>query len=154
MNATFADDLMDGFRQVAEVLSRGELEILARARDSINEDLAERNRILAQLILAYRRGPRQLWAPVLLDLLAPALIDGLGHFRAQPPVLDEQEIRHQLVMEVLEAATTIPTQERGRRLRLRLMSQASRAVVRWLEREGIRQNCQDWLDEMEEAARG
>lgn len=141
MTSSFADDLRSGFGQVAEALSECELDLLSRARDSLNRTPAERNQILARIVAAYRAGPRQLWAPVLLDLLAPALIESLQGFRAEPPLADEEEIRQQLVLEVLRAARGMPIHDHGRQMKIRLVTRASRAVVRWLEREGVRQ---DW----------
>jgi hypothetical protein len=150
MTSNFATDLKEGYKRVAEALSGPELEVLSRARDSISTTPAERNLLLAKIVAAYRRGPRQLWAPVLLDLLAPALIESLQWFRAEPPVVEEEDIRQQLVVAVLRAAATMPIQEGGRRLKFRLLSQANRAVVRWLEREGIRQDWQQSFDASEE----
>ena len=150
MTSNLATDLRKGYDQVAEALTGGELELLARARDSINRTPTERNWLLGKIVARYQRGPRQLWAPVVLDLLAPALIDSLHWLRAEPPVIDDEEIRQQLVMEVLRAAATIPIQEGGRQMKLRLLSQANRAVVRWLEQEGARQGGQDSLNAIEE----
>jgi hypothetical protein len=153
ITTSFSDDLRTGFRLVAEVLAESELELLARARDSLNASKRERNQLLAGLVLAYRRGPRQLWAPVILDLLAPALIDCLQGYRAEPPCLDEEEIRQQLVLEVLRAVKGMPVHLGGRQMRIRIISRANKAVVRWLEHEGIHQSRQyeltesgDWRD--------
>ena len=154
MTSNLADDLRDGFRQVAGVLTERELELLACARDSLNRTPAERNQILAHIVAAYRKGPRQLWAPVILDLLAPALIDSLLGFRAEPPVVDEEEIRQQLLMEVLRAARRMPIHDGGRQMRVRLVTRANKAVVRWLEREGIRQNWQYPYEAAEENGQG
>jgi hypothetical protein len=150
MTSNLATDLKEGYHRVAEALAGGELELLARARDSVNRTRAERNRLLGKIVAAYQRGPRELWAPVILDLLAPALIDSLQWLRAEPPVLDDEEIRQQLVMEVLRAAATIPIQEGGRQMKIRILSQANRAVVRMLEKEGIRQSWQRSFEAYEE----
>ena len=146
MSNSFAGDLRDGFGQVAAVLTEGERELLARARDSINRTTAERNQILAGIVCAYRAGPRQLWAPILLDLLAPALIKCLQGFRCESPVVDEEEIRQQLVLEVLRAALSMPIHNGGRQMKIRLVTRANRAVVRWLGKEGVRQ---DWQRSLE-----
>ena len=150
MTSNLATDLRQGYKQVAEALAGGELELLARARDSANRTPAERNQLLGKIVAAYQRGPRQLWAPVILDLLAPALLDSLQWLRPEPPVVDDEEIRQQLVMEALRAAATIPIQTGGRRLKIRLLSQANRAVVRWLEEERIRQSWQQSFEATEE----
>ena len=150
MTSNLATDLRQGYEQVAEALAGSELELLARARDSDNRTPAERNQLLGKIVAAYQRGPRQLWAPVILDLLAPALLDTLQWLRPEPPVAEDEEIRQQLVMEALRAAATIPIQTSGRRLKIRLLSQANRAVVRWLEEEGIRQSWQQSFEATEE----
>ncbi len=150
MTSNLATDLRQGYEQVAEALAGSELELLARARDSDNGTPAERNQLLGKIVAAYQRGPRQLWAPVILDLLAPALLDSLQWLRPEPPVVEDEEIRQQLVMELLRAAETIPIQTGGRRLKIRLLSQANRAVVRWLEEEGIRQSWQQSFEATEE----
>lgn len=150
MASNLATDLRQGYDQVAEALAGSELELLARARDSTNRTPAERNQILGKIVAAYQRGPRQLWAPVILDLLAPALLDSLQWLRPEPPVVDDEEIRQQLVMEVLRAAETIPIQTGGRRLKIRLLYQANRAVVRWLGEERSRQSWQQSFEATEE----
>jgi hypothetical protein len=150
MTSNLATDLRQGYDQVAEALAGSELELLARARDSTNRTPAERNQILGKIVAAYQRGPRQLWAPVILDLLAPAFLDSLHWLRPEPPVVDDEEIRQQLVMEVLRAAETIPIQTGGRHLKIRLLSQANRAVVRWLGEERSRQSWQQSFEATEE----
>jgi hypothetical protein len=152
MTSNLATDLRQGYQQVAEALAGTELELLARARDSINRTPAERNQLLGKIVAAYQRGPRQLWAPVILDLLAPALIDSLQWLRPEPPVVDDEEVRQQLMLEILRAAESIPIQTGGRKLRVRVLSQANRAVVRWLEEERVRQSWQQSFEATE--ARG
>ena len=142
MARALATDLRDGFQRVSEVLAEGELDLLARARDSLYRSRAERDRLLAGIVLAYQRGPRQLWAPVLLDLIAPALVDSVRRFRPQPPFADEDDVRQQLVFELLRAAAQMPVHPYGRRMRLRLISQARKEVIRWLDREAVRQGRQ------------
>src|SRR6266702_4026638 len=76
---------------------------------------------LLAAVLAYRAGPRGVWGPVLLELLAPALIARLRRLRPQFPVLDSDDIRQQLVLELLAAATTVPLPEQPAMLRRRLI---------------------------------
>ncbi|MDQ6879868.1 MAG: hypothetical protein M3082_19650 [Candidatus Dormibacteraeota bacterium] len=152
MTSNLATDLRAGYDQVAEVLAGSELELLARARDSINRTSAERNQLLGKIVAAYQRGPRQLWAPVILDLLAPAILESLQWLRPEPPVVDAEEVRQQLMFEVLRAAASIPIQTAGRKLKVRLLSQANRAVVRWLEEERVSRSWEQSFETFE--ARG
>ena len=87
---------------------------------------------------------------MILDLLAPAILDSLQWLRPEPPVADDEELRQQLVLEVLRAAASIPIQTGGRRLKIRLLSQANRAVVRWLDEERVRQHWQQSFEATEE----
>src|ERR1700692_2361387 len=149
MTTTFASELRQGFDQVAGSLSEEALVLVARARDTVGTELAERDRLLAEIVSAYRAGPRQLWAPVILDLLAPGLLKVLKQIDDDiqevadlwadddPPIVeDEEEIRQQLVMEVLRAAATIPIHPGGRAMKRRILMRAYKYVVRWLERGG------------------
>jgi len=142
MESTFATDLRQGFEQVAGALSAEALVLVSRARDSSVAGPTERNRLLAEIVAAYRIGPRELWGPVILDLLAPGLVEVVQLCRAEPPAMDEQEIRQQLVVEILLAASTIPIHDGGRNTKARLLARAYKYVVRWLEREGRRQSRQ------------
>ncbi len=142
MATSFATELREGYLQVAGYLCPEELELVARARDLVNVRAPERNRLLAQIVCAYRSGPRQVWGPVILDLLAPALIEMLQEFRPEPPAIDEEEIRQQLVLEALQAAARIRLLEGGRQTKWRLISRAYTGMLRWLGREGRRQRRQ------------
>jgi hypothetical protein len=153
MAMTFASDLRRGYEQVAGDLAEEALALVARARDSSNTELAERNRLLAEIVAAYRAGPRELWGPVILDLLAPALVQLLQWFRAEPPAMDDEEISQQLVMEILRAAATIPIHKDGCDMKVRLLARAYTYVVRWLVREGYRQGRQCSYEALRELER-
>ena len=151
MSSNLADDLREGYRQVAGELPEEAIELVARAHDLKNVSLAERNRSLAGIVAAYRAGPRRLWGPVLLDLLAPAILERLQRLRAEPPAMDEEEIRQQFVVEVLRAAAYIPLQEDPVWVKGQVLSRANQAVRRWLAREGRRQRYQNSYEVKEEA---
>jgi len=140
MARTFAAGLR-GSHQVAGELSDDALELFARARDNLYLGRADQDRLLADLVAAYRAGSRQLWGPVILDLLAPALVQLLRELRPVPPLIDEDEIRQQLVLEVLRAAAKIPIRD-SFDMKFRLISRACKPIVRWLTREGHRQRNQ------------
>jgi hypothetical protein len=139
---SFADELRQGFLQIAGCLSDQESAIVARARDPINTGAVERNRLLAKVVSAYRTGPKPVWGAVLLDLLAPTLVVILQGLRPVPPTIDEAELRQQLIAEALHAAATVPLLESGRQTRFRLTSRAYTRMLRWLAREGRRRRHQ------------
>jgi hypothetical protein len=152
MTNRFAIELRKGYEQVAASLPTEALERVARARDSINAELAERNRLLAEVVTAYRAGLPHLWGPVILDLLAPSLVELLAWLRPEPPTIDEEEIRQQLVVEVLRAAARIPIRD-GFDMKVRLLARAYKYVVRWLAREGVRQGAQCSYEALRELER-
>src|SRR4029077_19990359 len=93
-------------------------------------------------VLAYRREPKELWGPVLLDLMAPAILAYLERLREHPPVMDAEDLRQHLILEVLKAAAEMPLPPTPRFMRRRLMARASQGVRRALAREGRRQGRQ------------
>lgn len=150
MARSLSDDLRQGYREVEGALSDQERALLACAREPRNRARAGRSQHLAAIVAAYRAGPRWRWAPVLLDLLAPALLARLQLLRAERPVLDEEDLRQQLVVEVLQAAATVPLPDDARSLKSRLILRASQGVRRRLERERQIQRAQESLDAVEE----
>jgi hypothetical protein len=133
-------DFREGYQQVAGTLDEEAQALLASARGRRSPD---RSRSLMAIVLAYRQGPREVWGPVLLEVLAPSLLARLRRLRTEPPVVDDEDIRQQLVMEVLRAAARMPLPKEPSYLRSRLMARANVAVRRWLQREYRRQARQD-----------
>jgi len=150
MANSLASDLREGFRRTASALTGEELALISLARDRAHVALVERNRLLAEVVCLYRTGPRQVWGPVILDLLAPALVDLLRSLRPEPPALTGEEIRQQLVFEALRAAATIPILEGGRQTRFRIVSRVRTRMLRWLAREGRLQRSQISLASLDE----
>jgi len=140
MPSTFVADLRAGNR-AGDKLPEPARELFARARDNPYIGRANRDQLLAEVLTAYRAGPRQLWGPVILDLMAPALVQLLRTLRVELPLIDENDIRQQLVLEVLRGAATIPIRD-GFDMKVRLLARAYKYVVRWLAREGLRQRGQ------------
>ena len=153
MSRSFVADLRDGYQEVACALTEESSALLARARDSSNAGRRERGRSLRAIVDAYRAGPRELWGSVLLDLLAPALLARLQRLRTEPPVIDEQDIRQQLVFELLRAAAKMPLPIEDRYLKTALIARANQGVCRWLAREARRQMNQQPVEAMEERRR-
>ena len=163
MTTTFATELRQGFDQVAGSLPEEALVLVARARDTRRTELAERDRLLAEIVTAYRAGPRELWAPVILDLLSPGMLEVLRRIDHEcqeiadqwadddPPIVeDEEEIRQRVLMEVLRAAKAIPIHRGGRAMKRRILMRAYKYVVRWLEREGRHHEWHLSLEALEE----
>ena len=153
MSSSLSVDLREAFRQAAPELPDAQLLVVERARDSSNRRRSERSLGLLAVVLAYRAGPRRVWGPVLLDLLAPAMLARLQRLRAEPPVIDEEDLRQQLVLEVLRAAAGMPLPENPIYLRSRLMARANQGMWRWLAREGRRQSRQHSFEALEEEGR-
>jgi hypothetical protein len=139
---TFAEQLRAGYQEIAECLSKDELQLVSRARDPINTAGVDRNRLLAQIVCAYRTDSKPKWGPVVLDLLAPTLILMLQGLRPEPPAFDEEEIRQQLVAETLRTAATMAVLDGGLQTRFRLTSRTYTRMLRWLAREGRRRRRQ------------
>jgi hypothetical protein len=139
---TFAKQLREGYLRIADYLSEEELALISRARDPLNTGGVERNRLLAQIVCAYRSGPKWKWGPVILDLLAPTMILMLQGLRPEPPAFDEEEIRQQLVAETLRTAATMALLDGGLQTRFRLTSRTYTRMLRWLDREGRRRRRQ------------
>jgi hypothetical protein len=153
MSSSFVADLRDGYQEVACALSEESSALLARARDTSNAGRRERGRSLRAIVGTYRAGPRELWGSVLLDLLAPALLARLLRLRTELPVLDEEDIRQQLVFELLRAAATMPLPSEDRYLKTALIARANQGVCRWLAREARRQMNQQPFEAIEERRR-
>lgn len=147
MATTFATELRRNFDQASQRLPEEALAVVARARDTRLTGVPERDQLLAEIVAAYRCGPRELWAPVILDLLAPALVRMVRRieWKSQeiadlwdpddPPAVDEEELRQQLLMEVLRAAATIPLRPGGRGMKSRLLKRVNSYLIRWVKRE-------------------
>jgi hypothetical protein len=144
MSARITSDLRQGFREVAGALPPDALALIACARDRQNLSPAQRDQVLGCIVAAYRGGDQPIWGPVLLDLLAPALLERLRRLSPQPPTFDEDDLRQQMVLELLHAADTVPLPERY--VKATLVSRASKRVSRWLQRERRHQLSQESID--------
>jgi hypothetical protein len=135
-------DLGRGFRELLDALPIREAAAVARARVFSNAGRGEQTRGLFALVELYRAGPRQVWAPILLDVLAPGLLRSLQRLREEPPFMDPGDIAQQLVVELLHAAAYMPLPEDPAHLRRRLLARANQGVRRILARERRRQSGQ------------
>jgi hypothetical protein len=148
MATDLSTSLMAARTEATRELSGEALALIARARVSLSSPPAKRDQALAAIVISYRAGPRRLWAPVLLDLLNPAMLDCLQRLGEEPPVFDREDLRQQLVVELLHLAATLPLGD-GRYLKRRLIRRANQAVRRRLAREAFRRRRQVALHEVE-----
>jgi len=149
MATSLSTDLPAAYFRALEELPPEAHALISRARAARGRSPAERDQALVAVVLSYRKGPRQLWAPVLLGLLGPALLERLQRLGEQPPVLNKEDIRQQLVVELLQLAETLPLRD-GRYLRRRLLLRTNQAIRRWLENEGFRRRGQVSFDAFQE----
>jgi hypothetical protein len=151
MSGSLTVDLLQGYREHADSLPEETRDLIALARESYagTKNKGWRGRLFMALVLDYRAGPRDLWAPVLLDILAPGLLAVVHRLRAEPPVMDEEDIRQELVAEVLCAAAYMPIPKNPTFMRRRLMARANQGVRRRLARERQRQSSQEPVESLD-----
>jgi hypothetical protein len=151
MPGSLTVDLLQGYRELTDSVPEETRDLIAFARESYarTKNKGWRARLFLALVLDYRAGPRDLWAPVLLDILAPGLLAVVQRLRAEPPVMDEEDIRQQLVAEVLWAAAYMPIPKNPAFMRRRLMARANQGVRRRLAREGRRQSSQEPVESLD-----
>jgi hypothetical protein len=146
---SLADQIREGFVRTAQeerasraLTEAGELEpVLASLRFADLPEAVRRagsretaNEVLAAVVRSYQAGPRDVWAPVLLEMLAPALMETGGRLHIRAHAITQGDLYQQLVTELLDVAAVTPTA--GERwLKLRLIRHARKRLVRWLERE-------------------
>ena len=136
MTASLSEHIASGYQVVIERWPEDDLPVLVRmrARDR-TRSIEERDVTLREAVQAYRRGPRNKWGPVVLELLAPAILVRLGLFEELLPVIPLEDLRQQLVVEVLDAAAHMPLPDNARYIKQRVMRRAAKRMTRWLARE-------------------
>ena len=149
--------------RIAALIRRGFQDVLAESQPSCEELTAEpalsglkltqlieetrgaqispsdRDRRLLAVVRCYRRGPATLWGPVLLEMLAPALVLVSCSSAALPRAVDSDDIDQQVVIHALEAAASIPLPDPPDHLERRLFLRCLDLTHRWLRREMRRQ---------------
>lgn len=95
----------------------------------------------SDLLAAFRAGPRDAWSGLLIERIGPWLTSARRTLIAAPPYLDQEDVRQQLVLEVLGIAARwqpccddnwIPrrlAESAARRVHMKLSRERSRAVV-------------------------
>jgi hypothetical protein len=96
---------------------------------------------LRQVVLAYRGDPAL--GPLVLDLLKPAMARWLRFLDPEPPVIRRDDLEQQTVLEVLEAASSMPLPPDMRFVDKAIVRRARRPVARWLFSEA---SYKDWTE--------
>src|SRR5262249_46800830 len=114
-----SDQLRCGVEGVRAELAAGEFELARRSEPALaiftlptlirfvrtpNRRITEQDAVWLAVIRCYRRRCMRLWAPVLLEMLAPAIINEAYRFVLRVPEVDPAEIQQQLLMSALAAA--------------------------------------------------
>jgi hypothetical protein len=154
-----ACDAHDARRLFREALDRDPrlgcraLEELPRVMHSRQIPACRQDQVLAATIRAYRHGPPTLWGPVLLSMLAPALVRLVRPLRSQPPAIDDEDLDQQVVVEALRSAALMPLPENCRFVQRRLTALTGKRLMRWLQREGRLRASQVPMEKVGERAR-
>jgi DNA-directed RNA polymerase specialized sigma24 family protein len=143
-----SDQLRRGLEEVRAELESSEFEAAGRAESALagltlpvllalvrtpNRDLAEQNAVWLAVVRCYRQRSAPLWAPVLLEMLAPALIDQAYRLVRRYTDLDPSEIQQQLIVSALAACASVRLTETSRFVKLALVRAMRRHTVRWLQ---------------------
>jgi hypothetical protein len=94
----------------------------------------ELDAVYAAVVRGYQRGPHAFWAPVLLEMLAPALVEKLDTLFSDIPEADADDIEQQLIFEVLRWASGLKTPDDLRFVDGTILRRAARRTSRWLRR--------------------
>jgi len=150
MTRSIVEDLSRARERISHLPAASiELSVLRARVGAIKVSPRRRDEALLALLRRFRSGNQRLWAPLILDLMAPAIVTRLQRFKAVPPVISEEDIAQQLVLQVLIAAATMPLPEDAHFLERSLLLAAAKPVSRWLRRESRRQEDQDHLEEID-----
>jgi DNA-directed RNA polymerase specialized sigma24 family protein len=144
-----ASELRQGLDGVRAELEAGEFETVRHAEQALASiTLAEliefgrwpktrpgkQDETWLAVVRCCRYRDARLWRPVLLEMLAPALINETYRLALNFLHHDPLEINQQLVAEVLTAAASLPVEEGSRHVRARLIRAAVGGVEDWLRR--------------------
>ena len=92
------------------------------------------NDLLAAVVRSYQRGPREVWAAVLLEMLAPTVVELATRLYAPHGSMSDDDLDQQVVAEFLSVAAAIRADD-SRWLKLRIVRHASKRLVRRLVAE-------------------
>jgi hypothetical protein len=81
--------------------------------------------------------------------MAPSLVWRLQRLWSATPSVDAEDIRQQLILELLRAGVSMPLPPHPSYLRRWLMARANQGVRRWLVKELRRKACEHPLETLE-----
>jgi hypothetical protein len=108
-----------------------------RVRCSGDLTTRQRDDLLLQLVLAYRSGVRDTWAPLILKFLETPLRIRVARYRPLDPAISLEDVYQELASQVLRDALTIPL-DGPAFLERRLLLRSADRVSRWLQREHLK----------------
>jgi hypothetical protein len=114
--------------------------------------IRERDRLLYELLVRYRRGDRAYWGALILELLDPAIKIRVSRFRPEGPTMTIEDLYQDLVCALLEDALSIPLDGPAyltRRLVLRSGFRVTRALRREARYQEVLEPIEVWAEEHE-----
>ncbi|TMC10389.1 MAG: hypothetical protein E6J41_08390 [Chloroflexi bacterium] len=99
-----------------------------------NANAREQDDVWLAVIRCWRQRDVRLWGPVLLQMLAPALINETYRLALAVPRMDPVDVQQHLVAEVLGAAASLALEDGSQRVRSQLIWTAGCRVTDWLRR--------------------
>jgi len=155
--SSLAQDIRDGFLAARDetdhelarlgVLESQSATLTAERAVAIVREQIDSGSLWLVLVRAYRSATHSPLGPVLLEMLAPSLVAASMRLQPVPPLLTEEDIRQDLVLEALRALArgTLPRDPRWMARHITLRS--TQAVARHLALEKRRQDHQVRLNE-------
>lgn len=162
-----SDQLRRGLDEVRAELESSELEAAGRSHCALaglslpelirlaqtpNRELAEQNAVWLAVVRCYRERSARLWGPVLLEMLAPALIDEAYRLVLGHRDIDPSDIQQHLLVSVLAACSSIRLTATSRFVKLALVRSARRRTIRWLQKTLRQRRRTDSLEALPESA--
>lgn len=95
---------------------------------------ADAGEVLAAAVLMYQTGSRSLWGPVILEMLAPALVELRASLYAGPACVTDDDLSQQLLVEALAVAAAVNA-SRSHWIKQRITRRVRTRLVRWLRIE-------------------
>jgi hypothetical protein len=151
MPRSLSDLIREGFADAVRDGCSGHVPACAEAREPALQGLswsqvsslmhrrtvpaAQQDELLAAAIRSYRRGPAQVWGPVLLSMLGPALVTMAARLRSCSRAIDGEDLDQQVVLEALRACDEMPLPDGCRFVLRRVVLLANKRLTRWAQRE-------------------
>lgn len=121
-------------------------EIAKLGRNTFNS--VELDDVYGAVVRSYQRGPRSIWGPLLLEMLAPAIMRRLAAIYADASEADAEDVEQQLVAEILRKALRLRQPQEFRFVDARTLLWSKERVLRWLHR-ARRQQCDPFESHLE-----